>query len=351
MPLFHLTHESFDPIDEPGFQALQLRERQDLQRILRAKLDVIAPGCMLLAEEFCSWDDSRRRIDLLALDEDANLVVIELKRTGDGGHVELQALRYAAMVSSMSFDDAVAAHAEYLRKNERDDDARAAILAFLGPDAKEFAADVRIVLVSADFSKEVTTTVLWLNERELDIRCVRLRPYAFRGEVLVDVQQIIPLPEAAEYQIKLRERKNEERRAIAASRDYTKFNLTLNGVTEERVNKRQAVLKVVRALVDAGVQPAQIVHHGDGRPADWFFTAADGQLRSAEFIARVSEERAASGRRFDQRRWFCADDELLHAGGRTYAVSNQWGAPTADMLRRLAQSFPQANIRVESATE
>lgn len=35
-----------------------------------------------------------------------DLVVFELKRTADGGHVDLQAIRYAAMVSAMSFDDA-----------------------------------------------------------------------------------------------------------------------------------------------------------------------------------------------------------------------------------------------------
>jgi hypothetical protein len=45
------------------------------------------------------WEDSSRSIDLLCIDKQANLVVIELKRTEDGGHMELQAIRYAAMVS------------------------------------------------------------------------------------------------------------------------------------------------------------------------------------------------------------------------------------------------------------
>lgn len=36
---------------------------------------------MVIAEEFGEWEDSKRRIDLLGLDREANLVVIELKRT------------------------------------------------------------------------------------------------------------------------------------------------------------------------------------------------------------------------------------------------------------------------------
>lgn len=58
---------------------------------------------MVLAEEFGDWEESRRRIDILCLDSDARLIVVELKRTEDGGHMELQALRYASMVSRMTF--------------------------------------------------------------------------------------------------------------------------------------------------------------------------------------------------------------------------------------------------------
>jgi hypothetical protein len=58
----------------------------------------------VIAEEFSEWEDSRRRIDLLGGDRDGNLVVIELKRTEDGGHMELQAIRYAAMVSALTME-------------------------------------------------------------------------------------------------------------------------------------------------------------------------------------------------------------------------------------------------------
>ena len=87
---------------------------------------------MVLSEEFGSWEDSRRRIDLLALDKDANLVVIELKRTEDGGHMDLQALRYAAMVDNMTFEQAVEAHQHYRNVRGIEGDAREEILEFLG---------------------------------------------------------------------------------------------------------------------------------------------------------------------------------------------------------------------------
>jgi hypothetical protein len=68
------------------------------------------------------------------------------------------------------------------------------------------------VLASADFSKELTTAVMWLNDRGLDIRCVRLKPYKMGdGTVLLDVQQLIPLPETSTFQIQIGAKKQAER--------------------------------------------------------------------------------------------------------------------------------------------
>lgn len=213
MPLFEMTPNSFEAVTAGSFPELGIGERADIQRLLRGQISILGEELLVLAEEFGDWKESKRRIDLLAVDRDANLVVIELKRTQDGGHMELQAIRYASMVAAMTFERAAAIYAAF--KSEPIDAAKKQLLEFIGwhePDEDAFANQVRIVLVSADFSKELTTAVLWLREHEIDIRCIRLQPYTVAGKTLVDVQPIIPLPEAEEYTVRLREKEQEERR-------------------------------------------------------------------------------------------------------------------------------------------
>src|SRR4051812_27248063 len=103
MPIFELTDDALVLVSETSFSIEGIKERRDLQRLLKSKISAIAPNCYVIAEEYGNWNDSKRRIDLLCLDIDANLVVIELKRTDDGGHGELQAIRYAAMIHLMTF--------------------------------------------------------------------------------------------------------------------------------------------------------------------------------------------------------------------------------------------------------
>lgn len=240
MPLFEMTDESFCEIPEASFAEMRIGERSDIQRLLRTQIDILGDDVYVLAEEFGEWEDSKRRIDLLALDRKAQLVVVELKRTHDGGHMELQAIRYASMVAAMTFRRAVEIHAAFLqRMGLPTEDAQSRILTFLGwsePDEERFAGDVRIVLVSEGFSKELTTAVLWLRDRDIDIRCVRLRPYVTGGRTLVDVQQIIPLPEAQDYIVRIREKEQQERknRAERWSADAQQFCVDYwNGVLTE----------------------------------------------------------------------------------------------------------------------
>lgn len=184
--------------------------------MLRVDISPLGDDLLVLAEEYGDWVDSNRRIDLLCLDRQGRLVVVEIKRTDDGGHMDLQAVRYAAMVSSMTTEQALSALVRLLTVPEPETAARNALMEFLDLDSLDGFqpdANVRIILAAADFSTEITTTALWLNKRGLDVRCVRLRPYSFDGKLLIDATQIIPLPETADYEIRIREKNQEKERA------------------------------------------------------------------------------------------------------------------------------------------
>jgi hypothetical protein len=347
MPLYRLTNTKLTPIPETGFAVEGLKERSDLQASIRDRIDIVAPDAMVLAEEYAQWDGSQRRIDLLALDKDANLIVIELKRTTDGGFMDLQAIRYASMVSSMTFEQAVQAHTAYLKSRGIDEDAGERILGFLGweeADENEFAQQVQIVLASAEFSRELTTSVLWLRDHDLEIRCVRLQPYRVGDVLLINAEQVIPLPEADEYQVKVREKNRVEQVSRRSARDFTKHDVIIDGVVTERLNKRNSIFLVTKTLADRGVSVDQIDEVVSWRPNMW--RQVEGEVDSETFCEIALKAAKADGPAFDSRRWFVADDQLIRQNGRTYALSNQWGGKTGEAMRRLIAAFPDKGVEV-----
>lgn len=200
-------------------------ERKDIQQMLLDDISVLGEELFVIGEEFGDWEDSKRRIDLLCIDKQANLVVVEIKRTEDGGHMELQALRYAAMVANLTLDRAVASYARLISEADNTEKARQEILEFLSADSIEeieLTGEVRIVLVSGNFSSELTTAVIWLNKRNLDITCIRLQPYRLGEKLLIDASQIIPLPEAADYEVKAREQEQEVRKVRTVRQEIFK---------------------------------------------------------------------------------------------------------------------------------
>src|SRR5882757_7285220 len=132
MPIFELSSSAIKGLQRVDFSEVGLLERADLQRLLRDHIEVVAPDTLVISEEFSSWDRSDRRIDLLGVDRQARLVVVELKRTTDDSLADLQALRYAAMVSNMTFDEAVETFRRYLARRQKEDDPKARLLEFLG---------------------------------------------------------------------------------------------------------------------------------------------------------------------------------------------------------------------------
>lgn len=331
MSLFHIANQQLTRLTPTTFAAEGLQERQDLQEALKRNIAAIAPDCLVIADEFSDWEDSRRRIDLLAIDRNANLVVIELKRDEIGAHMELQALRYAAMIANMTFDKACEYFAAYIEQEGLQIDARNTLLEFVDLDENQlddFGNEVRIVLASADFGKELTTSVLWLRDKGIDIRCVRLTPFNYQGEVLINAVEIIPLKEAENYQTQLREKRAEQRASQQGTnpkgtKDYSKYSF--NG---EVYNKRHFALAVLSHWIK------------DRQLADLAgITAYLAQLdlaRKVKCLDQIPEN--------NLNRWHLGEGNLIELpSGELIAISNQWGTDT----ERLLQGMTQLGYQIE----
>ena len=123
MAVYRITNNEFEPLAETSFETEKLYERYDLRRMLHDRPHLLEEGLFIVAEEYNDWEECNRRIDLLALDGEGRLVVVELKRSDQDSLMDLQAIRYAAMVANMKLDQAIDAHCEYLRQRGMDGDA------------------------------------------------------------------------------------------------------------------------------------------------------------------------------------------------------------------------------------
>ena len=315
MAIFRFNNNNFEKVEQTKFSSEGILERQHIQNALKKQIEIISPNLLVISEEFCEWEDSKRRIDLLAIDRDANIVVIELKRTETGEHMELQALRYASMVSTLKFDRTIEIYEKYLQSIGSEVDALEEVLTFLNKSEEEakdeFANDVKIILVSSDFSKELTTSVMWLNERKLDIKCFRLIPYKMDREVLIDIQQIIPLPEAESYQIKIREQKEEKREARTGIRDYSRY--TFNG--ENGLSKRGIVLNIWKYYLRNNPNLTMNKLQND------FPRDIKGNLFVLKQQALEQQERDSN----NLTRYFLENNAIAIIDNNEYVISNQWG--------------------------
>ena len=295
-------------IDSSSFEAVGIQEREHLQAAIRDNPSILQNGELLIvSEEYSAFKDSSRRIDLLALDRDGYLVIIELKRTEDAGHAELQAVRYAGMVATMTLKDVATAYRLFLERRGKQELAAKAdelVRDFICPPDDDVGdeADLRgtrIILAAADFSLEVTSTVLWLQKHKIDIRCVRLVPYRFEQHILVQAEQILPLPVAREYQVLVEHKNQVTAIAKEADRRRTAWFLSVDGVESRLENRRRLFAAVIRSLLAKGVAVDALVA---ATTPDLFFEL-EGSPSEEEVMVLLRNTRPSDGRMLDRYDW------------------------------------------------
>jgi hypothetical protein len=216
-----------EPLEVKRFSNLGFTERKHLQEWLENCPQALTQGdgdeLLIIQKEFDGFDDTRERLDLLAIDRDGNLVIIENKLDDSGRDVVWQALKYASYCANLKKQQVVEIFQRYLNQKAQHEgsdtaDAESLLLEFLQADDLQSVQlntlkSQRLILVAAHYRKEVTNTVLWLSQFGVNCQCFKVTPYQTSSELFLNVERIIPTPEASDFMISMIAKEAEEKSA------------------------------------------------------------------------------------------------------------------------------------------
>jgi hypothetical protein len=206
--VFTVAGATASPAQPVSLEEAGLRERSHLQEWVIAHPQILGPDVRVIAFEFGRWiglsgSKERDRLDVLGLDTSGQLVIAELKRGMAPDTVEMQGLKYAAMASRFTIDRLAALHAQFLAAQRGSTVTPEEALAELQAHATllddSTLRQPRVVLLAADFSKVVSSTVVFLRELGLDMRLVRFQAYRTEAGIIITVSQHYPVPEVEEF--------------------------------------------------------------------------------------------------------------------------------------------------------
>ncbi len=208
------TSNNVVKLEQRLFKELHIKEREHLQEWIAKNPDMLGEELLIIQKEFSGFSDTNERLDLLAVDKDGGIVVIENKLDDTGRNVVWQALKYTSYCSRLTTSQIIKMYQDYIDRWGNGEDAKDNLLEFLERDEEELLLnrnDQRIILISNNFRKEVTSTVLWLIDHSIQIQCFRAIPYSMGEEMFLQMEQIIPLPETKEFMIDIKEKEKEEK--------------------------------------------------------------------------------------------------------------------------------------------
>ncbi len=214
-------------IETKTLHDLGFKERENLQEWIANNPECLGEDLLIIQKEFDGFNDTNERLDLLALDKAGTLVVIENKLDDTGKDVTWQVLKYVSYCSTLTKQQIKEIYQAYLDKFSQNEMAEENLIDFF--NGKPFSEitlnenDQRMILVAGKFRKEVTSTVMWMLNHGIKVQCFKVTPYEYKKQIILDMEQIIPVKEAEEYIIKMADKTREEKEVKETNRDINEL--------------------------------------------------------------------------------------------------------------------------------
>jgi len=200
-------------LEEKTFYELRFREREHLQEWIANNPSSLGEDLLIIQKEFNGFGETKERLDLLALDKLGNLVIIENKLDDSGRDVTWQTIKYASYCSSLSKQEIIKIYQEYLGSKANAEEKISEF--FDDKDIEEIFLNQglnsqRLIMIAANFRKEVTSSVLWLMNFKMRIQCFKVTPYALNDQLFLTVEQILPTKDTEDFAISIASKAQDE---------------------------------------------------------------------------------------------------------------------------------------------
>lgn len=208
--MYEWSKNQVKPVESVTFACLGMKE-SDIEEILRRNINMLCDDeeSMLIVGQQVQ-NEKNGRSDLMAIDNNGDIVLIEIKRDKlDMAYrreaFEFQAIRYAANCATIKSTEELIQNvfAPYIEKHFTEfqeqeltscEIAKRKLVEFL-EDTKiaAFNSHQRIFLVASEFDDQTLSAVAWLNSNQVDISCFQICPYKLNDTFILDVKKVLPL--------------------------------------------------------------------------------------------------------------------------------------------------------------
>jgi alkylated DNA nucleotide flippase Atl1 len=358
--LFHVEGSTAKPAKAISLAAAGLKERQHLQEWVITNPEILGDDILIVTFEFDRWIDGggkqqKDRLDVLGLDPTGTLVVVELKRDDAGDSVELQAIRYAAMVSRFDAELLAAAYRDRLAKVGEvvsETEALARLEAHAdGPLETTTLRRPRLILVAGSFRKSTTASAVWLTEMGLDVTLIKYQAYDTGSDLVVTASQLWPIAEIDDFTVKPSKSEQKEVDQVKAERrqsrswiarlvddDVVAVGTALHFSPATGRGPSKAVRDQVLGYIEEHPEAGQATW--TGRNPRVLHRELDGLDHSVSGLAQDLIE-AATGTRYavSGPYWWTLPDgrTLADVYGETYGIDVSRGRDWSDLHARLAE--------------
>lgn len=213
------------------------RDPNDVTQWIESTSEILDEPLLIIAKDLRL--PIGKKVSLLALDRAANLVIIETKHEDYNGF-EWQAIKSVSYFSNLFPEDIFHLYAQYLGVTEEEAQSRAD--EFVDSDLQLLNQKQRIIMVAPDFPPDLLSSVFYLREHQIEIKCLKLQRFvASDNNAFIVPTWIIPIQELKDHVERMENQLKRIRKvpAAPASVKVEKKDLTESELAEKFIETLQ----------------------------------------------------------------------------------------------------------------